>query len=88
MCVREGSDDIVAINATFISSKDDKVFQQLISSSKSKDVINFYKIIKMFYEKVPVFDKYNADCYMASLGLSVNPKYRGLGIGQKMLQAR
>lgn len=88
VCFREGNDDIVAANPTFVISKGETLFKDAMSTSKSKDFVNIFTVVQMTYDQVPLFDKYNVDFYMNSMGLSVNPKYRGLGIGQKLLEAR
>lgn len=88
ICLQEGSDAIVGMNIIFVLTKGDTFFEEILNSSESKDFINIYKIVKIYNDKVSIFEKYNVDHYMASLGLSVDPKYRGIALGQKMLEAR
>lgn len=40
------------------------------------------------HKKANICNRYNVDHYMGSLGLVVDPKYRGLGLGQQLLEAR
>lgn len=40
------------------------------------------------YENYNPYEKYNVDKYMASLGLSVDRKYRGRSIGDHFLSTR
>lgn len=88
ICLREGSDAIIGMNIIFVLTKGDTFFEQILHVSKSEDFVNLFKIVKIYNEQVSIFEKYSVDYYMASLGLSVDPKYRGIGLGQKMLEAR
>lgn len=66
----------------------EKLFQEIMSTSKSQDFINIFKVVQMTYDQVPIFEKYNVEFILNSMGLSVDPKYRRLGIGHKMLETR
>lgn len=88
LCLREESNEIVALNVIFIATKGDTLIDSVFRSYKSKDFADQYRIVRLINEKVTIFDKYNVDSYMSSIGLSVHPKYRGLGLGQKLLETR
>lgn len=45
-------------------------------------------IISMLYENFSLFEHYGVDEYMTSFGLSVDKKFRGRGIGERILTAR
>ncbi|XP_049855542.1 uncharacterized protein LOC126336106 [Schistocerca gregaria] len=38
--------------------------------------------------RTDVFTRYGVDCYLTALGLSVDPEYRGQGVGEQLLRAR
>lgn len=44
--------------------------------------------MEMIHEKVNICEKYNIETYISSMGLAVNSKYRGLGLGQRLLETR
>lgn len=88
ICIREDNDEIVGMNVIYVLTKEDKFFEELLGSSQSEDFICLFKLVKIYTEQVSVFDKYNVDYYMSSMGLSVDPKYRGIGLGEKLLEAR
>lgn len=46
------------------------------------------KIWEVYKEKVCIYDKYNVSIYLGSAALSVAPKYRGLNLGRKIIEAR
>lgn len=45
------------------------------------------KISSIMYEGIDLFKKYNLDQYLNCLCLSVSRKYRGLNIGQRLMEA-
>lgn len=45
-------------------------------------------ISNILYENVNPFEKYGIDKYLSCMCLSVAPDYRGLNIGQRLLEAQ
>lgn len=56
--------------------------------SKSKGFNEILKMCDICYANFSPFEKYGADKYMGSLGLSVDRKYRGLNLGTRLLKIR
>lgn len=48
----------------------------------------FFGMCGKLYGDFDKYKHYGVDKYMASLGLSVNKKYRGRAIGDRLLEAR
>lgn len=46
------------------------------------------EISKIMYAKINLFEKYGIDKYLGCMCLSVAPTYRGLNIGQRLLEAQ
>lgn len=46
------------------------------------------ELIDVAYENIDTFKEFNVEKYMASLGLTAHPKYRGRGIGVEFLISR
>lgn len=46
------------------------------------------KMFDICYESFSPYSKYNVKSFIGSLGLSVDRKYRGIALGQRMLEAR
>lgn len=78
---------IVGCNCTGVALKDDDK-----SPSKKLKGMCTRKIIRACFdypcELMNVFNHYNIDKYLCALGLSVDPAYRGQGIGAQILRAR
>lgn len=47
-----------------------------------------YEILACLYKDFSVYEHYNVDKYLSCCGLSVAEKYRGRGIGLKLLKTR
>lgn len=84
VCFQEGSDEIVGLNMTYVSCKDDKQ-ESVVKGSLWQEV---FDAVVYFSEKGNVYDQYQVSEYLAAMGLSVSPKYRGRGIATEILRAR
>lgn len=84
VCFQEGSDEIVGLNMTYVSSKDDKE-EHVVKGSLWQEV---FDAVVYFSEQGNVYDKFQVTEYLAAMGLSVSPKYRGRGIATEILRAR
>lgn len=84
VCFKEGSNEIVGLNMTYVASKDDK------ESSKVRGQLwqEVYDSVMYFSKQSNVFERYQVGEYLAAMGLSVCPKYRGRGIATEILRAR
>lgn len=51
-------------------------------------MLKVFKVIDCLHEVSSPYEKYNDTKYMSSVGLAVDTKYRGLALGQRMLEAR
>ncbi|XP_034946060.1 uncharacterized protein [Chelonus insularis] len=78
---------IAGINVLSVSDKDsDKEIKPILSSmSKAEKIITF--AINSSTEANPC-ERYGVDAYLGAVGLSVDPRYRRLGLGQRLLEAR
>lgn len=47
-----------------------------------------FELIDVLYENYDPFEDYKVDKYMSSLGLTVDRRYRGRGIGDHFLASR
>lgn len=45
-------------------------------------------ILKFMYDEANINDKYGVNEFISSMGLLVVPEYRGLGLGQRLLETR
>ncbi|XP_055551330.1 uncharacterized protein LOC129733829 [Wyeomyia smithii] len=84
VCFREGSDEIVGLNMTYASCKDDK-HDSVIHGPRWRDV---HDAVMYMTDRSKVHETYQVDAYLSALGLSVTPKYRGRGIATEILRAR
>lgn len=84
MCCKEGSDEIVGLNMTYVSCKDDKQ-DYVCQGARWRDV---YDAVVYFGDQSKVYERYQVSEYLAAMGLSVSPKYRGRGIATEILKAR
>lgn len=84
VCFREGSDEIVGLNMTYIACKDDKDDYEC----KGQRWREVYDAVMYFTKQSRVFEQYQVSEYMGAFGLSVSPKYRGRGIATEILRAR
>ncbi|XP_063698460.1 uncharacterized protein LOC134829346 [Culicoides brevitarsis] len=87
-CFRENSDELVGLNMVMVETKDNpesKDYDKKIRGEKWKIV---YGAVKELINRCNVFEKYNVDKYLGAMGLSVDTKYRGRGIGVEILKAR
>lgn len=84
-CFREGSDELVGLNLLCVMTEQD---QKNLPEPKSMPFITVFSAILAVFNSENVFKKYNVDKYVSALGLSVDPKYRGLGLSTHILKAR
>uniref|UniRef100_A0A2M4AYK9 N-acetyltransferase domain-containing protein n=1 Tax=Anopheles triannulatus TaxID=58253 RepID=A0A2M4AYK9_9DIPT len=86
VCYKEGSKEIVGANLLAMSVADDKVdFMELIKTEKLRKLIG---INNHMTESVNLYERYGVDKYLTAYGLSVNTRFRGLGIATEILKAR
>lgn len=55
---------------------------------KSPITRNVLDTMSLLYQNFDVFERYGVDKYLSSIGLSVDSKYRGRGIGRQFMLAR
>lgn len=84
ICYREGSNEIAGLNMTYVACKDDKQ-DYTCKGDRWRDVLDS---VLYFSDRSNVFERYQVDQYLAAMGLSVTPKYRGRGIATEILRAR
>lgn len=60
-----------------------KLFQ-----NKSQKAITICEIVSKLYDQFDTCEFYGVDKYLTSLGLIVDEKYRGRGIGEQLLKSR
>ncbi|XP_055585458.1 uncharacterized protein LOC129738299 isoform X2 [Uranotaenia lowii] len=84
VCFREGADDIVGMNVTYVSCVDDaKDYKS--KGDRWQDVVDAVLYIT---EQSKVFERFDVTEYLTAMGLSVSPRYRGRGIATEILRAR
>lgn len=88
VCFRDGYDEIVGLNVLLFNTKNDTFTKQIEAQTKTKDFLDIFRVHAICYENFSPYDKYNVDRYIGSVGLSVQPKYRGIALGTRMLEAR
>uniref|UniRef100_U5ENP2 N-acetyltransferase domain-containing protein n=1 Tax=Corethrella appendiculata TaxID=1370023 RepID=U5ENP2_9DIPT len=84
VCFKMGSDEIVGLNIIYIETKSNKV----VIDSKSDKFMKINRAIAYCTDEAKVYETYGIDKYLSAFGLSVDPKYRGRGIGEQILRAR
>lgn len=55
---------------------------------KSEHMQNYVASAVYMFERFNVFEHYKVDKFLSAVGLSVMPRYRGKGVGLKLLEAR
>ncbi|XP_049547971.1 uncharacterized protein LOC125959204 [Anopheles darlingi] len=86
VCYKEGSKELVGANILGISLANDKVdSSNLFKSEKSKKIFGIHNYMS---EVVNLYERYGVDMYLTAFGLSVNTRFRGLGIATEILKAR
>lgn len=108
VCFREDSDEIVGLNITYVTHKNDPFWKNVkelvkfivcipvsvhsfiikLLQAQSVEYKKHMKITQICRGNVDIFEKYNVSKCLGCICLSVAPKYRGLGIGQRLLEAR
>ncbi|XP_055609196.1 uncharacterized protein LOC129756362 [Uranotaenia lowii] len=83
VCFEEGSSKIVGLNIVASSNESDDSFQ-----FPSAIFQTIFDAIGYICKSANVFDKYGVNEYLSSMGLSVEPEYRGRGIATEILRAR
>ncbi|XP_050087348.1 uncharacterized protein LOC126572239 [Anopheles aquasalis] len=87
VCYKEGSKELAGANILTISSADDKKedYMKLIKTEKLRKIIGINDHIS---ELAELYKRYGVDKYLTAYGLSVNTRFRGLGIATEILKAR
>lgn len=97
VCFRKGSDEIVGITMNYIVRKYDYLrlylsFYRLRPLAVDPEVVlkwnNMNDINQSIYKNFNEFKHYGVNEYLTSAGLAVAWKYRGRGIGAKLLKTR
>ncbi|XP_049533481.1 uncharacterized protein LOC125949991 [Anopheles darlingi] len=86
VCYKEGSKELVGANLLGMSLADEKKdSSNLITTEKSKKIVAIHNYMS---EVVNLYERYGVDMYLTAYGLSVNTRFRGLGIATEILKAR
>ena len=56
--------------------------------TKGKEFLGVFEMFDALNVDFDVFEKYKVNTLMASFALSVDKKYRGLAIGQRLMESR
>ncbi|XP_050087353.1 uncharacterized protein LOC126572243 [Anopheles aquasalis] len=84
VCFKEGSDEIAGMNMLFVSSANDPDTYE----PRGEIWRCIYDLVEYTSKQAHVFERYQVTDYLAAMGLSVAPKYRGRGIATEILRAR
>lgn len=76
----------------WIENQSEALNDSLIFQVKSISYFIKMKVFGRCYERFSPYDKYvvkyGVDNYIGALGLAVNRKYRGIGLGERLLATR
>ena len=90
-CIKEGcsfkvtneNDEIIGVSYNYYNKRAD-FFEETSNESKLKIILDFLKYVRT---KIQFFDHYHdCDACIDVNMLSVHPRYRGLGIGRKLIE--
>ncbi|XP_035781612.1 uncharacterized protein LOC118460950 [Anopheles albimanus] len=84
VCFKEGSEEIAGMNMLFVSSANDPDTYE----PRGEIWRCIYQLVEYTSKQARVFERYQVSDYLAAMGLSVAPKYRGRGIATEILRAR
>ncbi|XP_037048195.1 uncharacterized protein LOC119082720 isoform X2 [Bradysia coprophila] len=87
VCFKAGSDEIVGVNFNFVNSQEDNFFKNFVDRCVSNITKTVFDVISLMYRSFDPFKHYGVNNYLGSLGLSVDRKYRGRGVGVQLLDA-
>ncbi|XP_052868047.1 uncharacterized protein LOC128274003 [Anopheles cruzii] len=85
VCLREDSDEIVGVNMLHVASRNDSNANARIRSPAMKTMVDCTLYMT---EKGNLFERYPVECFLSAWGLSVHPRYRGLGLAKEILYTR
>ncbi|XP_049533479.1 uncharacterized protein LOC125949989 isoform X3 [Anopheles darlingi] len=86
VCYKEGSKELVGANILAMSLADDKKdSSNQAKNEKSKKIVGINEYMS---QGVNLYELYGVDKYLTAYGLSVNTRFRGLGIATEILKAR
>ncbi|XP_035781609.1 uncharacterized protein LOC118460947 [Anopheles albimanus] len=87
VCYKEGSKELVGANLLTMSVADaEKVdFTELVKTENLRKII---EINDHMTEVAGLYARYGVDKYLTAYGLSINTRFRGLGIATEILKAR
>ncbi|XP_037039526.1 uncharacterized protein LOC119076713 [Bradysia coprophila] len=89
VCFREGSDDIVGLNVNGVAVENDPFGEKVVNATQTDEYRQHMAISSILYKHVESpFEKYGIDKYLSCMCLSVTTEYRGLNIGQRLLEAQ
>ncbi|XP_019879663.1 uncharacterized protein LOC109607629 [Aethina tumida] len=80
-----GETEIVGVNMTARNYKGEQPDYSQIKTEKIKFVMAWLDYI---YQRVDIYEKFNIDDHLTALGLYVDPKFRGDGVGVEILKTR
>lgn len=86
ICFKEGSRDIVAVNLLTIKNKNDS--EQEITDHYPQPYQDVLDILELAEKKFNVFEHYQVDKILYSVGMTVHPDYRGKGIATELFKTR
>ncbi|ETN67111.1 retinol-binding protein [Anopheles darlingi] len=87
VCYKEGSKELVGANLLGMSLANDKVDSSNLVY-KNREIEEIVGIHNYMSEVVNLYERYGVDMYLTAYGLSVNTRFRGLGIATEILKAR
>ncbi|XP_035780917.1 uncharacterized protein LOC118460597 [Anopheles albimanus] len=85
VCLREDTGELVGANILNVVSRTDGKSEQPIHSVGVRRMINSTLYMT---EQAELFERYPIECFLSAWGLSVHPRYRGLGLAKEILYAR
>lgn len=78
---------VVGANITKVECRADKGKKVQVEGVACRKVFDAYDFL-MARIQPDVFTRYGVECYLTALGLSVDPEFRGQGVGEQLLRAR
>ncbi|XP_050085848.1 uncharacterized protein LOC126571403 [Anopheles aquasalis] len=85
VCLREDTGELVGANILTVVSRTDGKSALPIHSAGVRKMIDCTLYLT---EQAKLFERYPIECFLSAWGLSVHPRYRGLGLAKEILYAR
>ncbi|XP_031623083.1 uncharacterized protein LOC116340630 [Contarinia nasturtii] len=87
-CLKNGSDEIIGMNANYVKCKEDNFMQVIYSEIKNEKIKKYGELMSIIRENFDIFEVYGVDKHLSCIGLVVDKKYRRRGIGEQFLHCR